>query len=86
MHHMICGYNEEEDGLFDVMILFMEEEIMVSCLDGDKMLSDISDEAKQKAAESFNELEAYRKKVGKNMSKSTISEFSKLAPRKILGL
>lgn len=86
MHHMKSGYGEEEDGLFDVRIPFMEEEIMVTCLDGDKMLSDISDEAKQKAAESFNEFEAYRKKIGKNMSKSTISEFSKLAPKKVLGL
>lgn len=86
MHHMRSGYGEEEDGLFDVRILFMEEELMVACLDGDKMLSNISDEAKQKATESFNELEVYRKKVGKNMSKSTISEFGKLAPRNVLGL
>lgn len=87
MHHMISGYGEEkEDGLFDVRIPFMEDEILVTCLDGDKMLSNISDEAKQKAAKSFKKLEEYRKKVGKSMSKSTISEFGKLAPRNVLGL
>lgn len=87
MHHMMSGYGEEkEDGLFDVRIPFMEDEILVTCLDGDKMLSDISDEVKQKVTESFNEFEAYRKKIGKNMSKSTIAEFSKLAPKKVLGL
>lgn len=86
MHHMKSGYGEEEDGLFNVRILFMEEEIMVTCLDGDKLLSNISTESKQKAAKSFKKLEEYRKKVGKNMSKSTISEFGKLAPRNVLGL
>lgn len=86
MHHMRSGYGEENDETFNVRVLFMNEEIMVTCLDGDKLLSNISSESKQKAVKSFKKLEEYRKKVGKSMSKSTISELGKLASRNVLGL
>lgn len=67
-------------------ISFMSNDIDVVCLNGNLFLDDISEENRAKAAESFKELEAYRKKVSKKISRSSIQELVKLAPRQVLGL
>ena len=40
----------------------------------------------KKAAASFAELEAYRKKVSKKLSRSALSELKELSPKQVLNL
>lgn len=75
-----------EDPTYVKHISFMGNNIDVVCLNGNLFLDDISDEDKKKAADSFKKLEAYRKKVSKKISRSSISELVKLAPKQVLGL
>ena len=46
----------------------------------------IREEDKAVITKSFDELEAYKKKIGKCISKSMLQEFSKFSPKNILGL
>lgn len=47
---------------------------------------DIREEDKAVITKSFDKLEAYKKKIGKCISKSMLQEFSKFSPKNILGL
>lgn len=55
-------------------VIFMGNPIKVICLNGALLLDDIRREDQEKAAASFAELEAYRKKVSKKLSRSALSE------------
>ena len=67
-------------------VIFMGNPIKVICLNGALLLDDINKEDQKKAAASFAELEAYRKKVSKKLSRSALSELKKLSPKQVLNL
>lgn len=60
--------------------------IVVKCLDANALFVDIREEDKAVITKSFDKLEAYKKKIGKCISKSMLQEFSKFSPKNILGL
>lgn len=74
------------DVLFTKTISFMGNNIDVLCINGGNIMEDISDEDKKRVERSFEELEAFRKKVGKNAFKDTVKEMIKLSPKHILNL
>ena len=67
-------------------VIFMGNPIKVICLNGALLLDDIRREDQEKAAASFAELEAYRKKVSKKLSRSALSELKELSPKQVLNL
>ena len=67
-------------------VIFMGNTIKVICLNGALLLDDINKEDQKKAAASFAELEAYRKKVSKKLSRSALSELKELSPKQVLNL
>lgn len=67
-------------------IVFMGNTVTVTCLNGRLYLDAITDESKEKVAESFRNLESFRKRIGKQISKTALNDFSKLAPCNILDL
>ena len=87
MHYM---RDEQEDSelkpVFENKIRFMNTNIVVKCLDANALFVDIREEDKAVITKSFDELEAYKKKIGKCISKSMLQEFSKFSPKNILGL
>ena len=87
MHYM---RDEQEDSelkpVFENKIRFMNTNIVVKCLDANALFVDIREEDKAVITKSFDELEAYKKKFGKCISKSMLQEFSKFSPKNILGL
>lgn len=52
----------------------------------EKHINNIREEDKAVITKSFDKLEAYKKKIGKCISKSMLQEFSKFSPKNILGL
>lgn len=89
-HHIAMRYVDynakDTDHVLDITTTFMGETIHVKCLNGHIPYKDFTQEEIDTVETSFKELEAYRKRVGKNISKSMIPEMTKLAPRKILGI
>lgn len=87
MHYM---RDEQEDPelkpVFENKIRFMNTNIVVKCLDANALFVDIREEDKAVITKSFDKLEAYKKKIGKCISKSMLQEFSKFSPKNILGL
>lgn len=63
----------------------MNNDITVLCINTRSIMK-VTDEDKRIVDESFAELEEMKKKLAKNISRSNISELSKLSPRNILNL
>ena len=76
----------DDQETYEESIIFMGNTITVTCLNSKIYLDEISDESKEKANESFKKLESFRKRIGKQLSKASFNDFSKLAPRNILDL
>ena len=72
-----------EDVLISHEIYFKDDTITVKYING-KRLKDVTDEMRKEAAESFKELEAYRKRMGKYVTKSTLSDFKNLSIKNAL--
>ena len=89
-HHIAMQYvdynTKDTDHVLDITTTFMGETIHVKCLNGHILYKDFTQEDIDTVETSFKELKAYRKHVGKNISKSMIPEMTKLAPKKILGI
>lgn len=77
----------DEEPTYINHIDFMGNSIDVICLNGNMFLDDISDEDKEKAAKSFEELSNYAKRVSKKIgvSRSSVRELRKLSPKNVLG-
>ena len=87
MHYMRDEQeNPELKPVFENKIRFMNTNIVVKCLDANALFVDIREEDRAVITKSFDELEAYKKKIGKCISKSMLQEFSKFSPKNILGL
>ena len=79
-----CGYHK--GCISTKKINICGSEIEVSYLYGPEVLKGISDDDKKIVDKSFEELNAFRKKLAKNITKSTMAELHKLSPKNILGL
>jgi hypothetical protein len=60
--------------------------LTVAFFDGNNIMQLVTETDKKLVDDSFAELEALRKKIGKNISRGMISELKKLSPVDILGL
>lgn len=70
-----------------IAISFMGDDLSVFAINGEKLLEEeLTEENKNKVEDSFRELDAYRKREGKNISGRMISELGKLSDINILGL
>ena len=72
--------------LYTKSVSFMGETIDVTYIDGMKNIADVKEEEKAKVAKSFEEFEAFRKRMGKYANKSNMHEFHAISPRAILEL
>jgi hypothetical protein len=78
------SYNHEPTYVKNIS--FMGAELNIECINGRVLLENISEEEKDRVAESFELYESFRKRLGKHISRSMVSEFSKLAPSNIWGI
>lgn len=84
-HHVGTGGFGEEM-IYDNRVEFTNQYITITCINGCQVMNDISDDDKIKVEKSFEQLDAFKKRIGKNISKSMMKDLVKLSPRHVLGL
>ena len=83
-HIGIGGCNS--GNIYTKSIDFKGECIDITYIDGTKDITKVTNEEKTKVEESFKAYDAFRKRVGKYVTKSNIHEFSQISLRNILEL
>ena len=73
---MICFFEE---------IHFQNESFQVTCLNGAR-LHIVTEDDKTSVKESFAQYEAFRKRIGKHLSKSMMREWNEISPKHVLNL
>ena len=85
-NHVGLGDVFYDEMLHTNRVEFMGNSIDVIYFNGKNIMNTLSNEDIEKVEKSFNELNSFRKKVGKNITKSMIDKFYKLSDKNVLEL